>query len=249
MALGRLRSYLLLTLVFGVLAGWAAAIDSGRLFDTWAFLKDTETDTGNVITAGTLRPPINLCTSGNTCTSTSSSVHLAWSLGTGVTPTGQKVFRATGACPGSGLPGGAAQVGSNQTAAATSFDDATVAAATTYCYYVQSFLQNWTANSNTAQITTASTVNLTVDQSDAPDPDHNYEDGDVALTYTVTVTNNGAAADDRRLLLRRRSSPSLIQHLPAGLTFSSVTTNTSTHLLDLRPGRPRRCHAASTVTG
>jgi hypothetical protein len=138
----------------GVLVGWAAAIDSGRLFDTWGFLSDTESETGNVITAGTLRPPTNLCVSGNTCTASDTTVHLAWSLGSGVTPAGQRVMRATGSCPGSGLPGGAAQVGSNLAASATSFDDTTVAASTTYCYYIESFLQNWTAHSNAAQATT-----------------------------------------------------------------------------------------------
>jgi hypothetical protein len=149
------RSWSFLLLVLAVGLTWAASGLTGRALSTYGYFFDTEQDTGNTITAGVLQPPTKLCTNGNTCTSTSSTVHLEWTPSVSAEE-GQRVFRATGACPGGGaLPGGATQRGADLAASATSFDDS-ASASTTYCYYIQAFLKNWTANSAPSQVTTPS---------------------------------------------------------------------------------------------
>ncbi len=150
------RNRLLLALFAGVVLVWTAAGASGRLFSTYGYLSDTETSTGNTITAGTLSAPQNL-TIG---TVTATSVALSWTapVGGSVAPTGQRVYRATGACPAGGsIPGSATNLTSTPlSGTANSYTDSSVSPSTTYCYYIEAFLLNWTAHSNTAGATTLS---------------------------------------------------------------------------------------------
>jgi len=54
--------------------------------------------------------------------------------GSACTPSGYNVYRATVACPASGLPTGATKIASNISAA--NYTDTTITAPGTYCYYV-----------------------------------------------------------------------------------------------------------------
>ncbi len=139
----RLRSYLLLTLVIGVLAAWAGAVDSGRLFDTWGYMSDTESDTGNTITADTLNAPSAMdATAAGT-----SQVNLTWTASTDNYATGYQVFRrlSSGAYPGSPAititETAASCITPGDTSCQTS--DSGLTQNTGYCYKVRATYLNW----------------------------------------------------------------------------------------------------------
>jgi hypothetical protein len=138
--LGRLRSYLLLTLVFGALAGWAAAIDSGRLFDTWGFLKDTTTDTGNVITADTLgAPTLNTASAGGSA----SQIVLMWTASNDAYATHYQVLRCNpGSCTptvqisGSPFAEGSLAGTCSTPSGTCTYTDTGLTGSTNYCYRI-----------------------------------------------------------------------------------------------------------------
>jgi len=71
---------------------------------------------------------------------TAHNAHLAWTApttcvdGSACSPSGYNVYKATVACPATGLPAGAAKIASAITA--TTYDDGTISAPGVYCYYV-----------------------------------------------------------------------------------------------------------------
>jgi hypothetical protein len=139
--LARLRSYLLVTLVLGVLVGWAAAIDSGRLFDTWAFLHDVETDSGNIITADTLGTPSNLAL---TAPATGNEIDLSFNASNDAYATHYQIFRCNpGPCtPSSQISGSPFAEGSlggscSTPSGACSYSDSGLTGGTNYCYSVR----------------------------------------------------------------------------------------------------------------
>jgi hypothetical protein len=141
--LARLRSWLLLTLVTGVLAAMAGADVPSSLFDTWGYPSDTETDAGNTITADTLSPPTAL----SAIEDGESQIDLAWTAsldgwsgGVNRYATGYDVFRrlfsgAYPATPTYSLTEAAVGCATDATCAYT--DDTGLEAGTKYCYKVR----------------------------------------------------------------------------------------------------------------
>jgi hypothetical protein len=139
----RLRSGLLLTLVIGVVAVWGAAAGSGRVFDTWAYLKDTASDSGNTIATDTLDPPSGLSASPHGAT----AVDLTWTASPDAYASGYDIFRRTD--PGS--YGGTPTVSVTESAAncitpgdtSCAYQDSSLSSGTKYCYRVRATYQNW----------------------------------------------------------------------------------------------------------
>jgi hypothetical protein len=166
--LARLRSWLLLALAIGVIAVWGTAVESGRVFDTWAYLKDTAVNSSNTVTTDTLGPPSNL----SATSSVPQQIALSWTATDDAYATHYQVFRCS---PGPCTP--SAQIGASPVAEGSlgcnvaptplcSYTDTGLTGGTNYCYkvvtaYLISSVVVWTsASSNTACATAQLPVTL-----------------------------------------------------------------------------------------